>query len=90
MNSNRKTSIYNKKSIPPSKEWSNLKGLKRNRLILERKKRDLTQGQLAELIGVPTSTISHLENGRIKPNLDVALALQELFQLSFEILFPDL
>ncbi len=52
-------------------EWRNIKGLKRNRLILERKRKGLTQGELAKLLGVSTSVVSHLENGRVKPSLEV-------------------
>jgi len=60
-----------KKPKSPSMEWRNIKGLKRNRLILERKRKGLTQGELAKLLGVSTSVVSHLENGRVKPSLEV-------------------
>lgn len=73
-----------------SEELCNIKGVKRERLILERKKRKLTQGQLGELLGVKAALISHLENGRVKPSLEITLGLQEIFELPFEILFPDL
>lgn len=86
----KKSKSRKKKAKAPSQEWSNIKGVKRERLILERKKRKLKQAELAALIGVSTSTISHLENGRMKPSLDVTLALQELFNLPFEVLFPEL
>lgn len=79
----------NKKSIAPSTEWSTTKSVRRDRLISERKKKGLTQGQLASLLGVSIATISHLENGRRKPNLEVSLGVQELFNLPFEIIFPD-
>ncbi|OAB34162.1 helix-turn-helix transcriptional regulator [Paenibacillus glacialis] len=79
-----------KKSKSPSQEWSNIKGVKCDRLIIERKKRGLTQGQLASLMGVATATISHLENGRSKPGIDLALQLQDFYELSYEILFPDI
>lgn len=82
-----RTSI--KKSKSPSQEWSNIKSVKRERLILERKKKGLTQAQLATLLGVSTGTISYLENGRMNPNVDIALGMQEIFKVPFEILFPD-
>lgn len=80
------------KRISPSIEWHNVKfkGPKRVRLIQERKKRNLTQKELASIIGVSASTITHLENGRTKPGLELSLRLQELFELPYEILFPDL
>ncbi|USK71731.1 helix-turn-helix transcriptional regulator [Peribacillus asahii] len=80
----------NSKVKTSSQELGNIKGVKRERLILERKKRKLTQGQLGELLGVKAALISHLENGRVKPSLEITLGLQEIFKLPFEILFPDL
>lgn len=79
-----------KKVQVPGQGWNNVKSVKRDRLIKERKKKNLTQGQLAALIHVSTATISHLENGRMKPSFEIALSLQEVFKVSFEILFPDL
>ena len=77
------------KKHPPSSEWRSIKGAKRIRLIQERKKRKLTQKELGLLIGVSSSTISFLENGRMNPSLEVSMGLQELFDLEYEILFPD-
>ncbi|MEV9640470.1 helix-turn-helix transcriptional regulator [Mammaliicoccus sciuri] len=78
------------KQLPSSLEWHNVKGAKRERLILERQKRKLTQKELAEKIGVSKSTIGFLETGRSKPGFDVSMALVEFFGIEFEILFPDL
>lgn len=77
------------KKLPPSLEWQNIKGSKRSRLIQERKKRNLTQKELASIIGVSPSTISFLENGRMNPGLEVSIGLQELFNLEYETLFPE-
>lgn len=79
-----------KKTKSPITELRNIKGLKRNRLILERKRKGLTQGELAKLLGVSTSVVSHLETGRAKPSLKVEMKIQEIFTVPFEILFPDL
>jgi putative transcriptional regulator len=86
----KQKSKRNNKTKAPSQEWSNIKGVKRDRLTLERKKRKLTQGELADLMGVSTATISHLENGRMQPSLELSLELPNFFNLSFETLFPDL
>lgn len=90
MRASTKKAKSRKKQKSPSQEWSNVKGTKRDRLISERKKRGLTQGQLASLMGVATATISHLENGRSKPGINLALQLQEFYELPSEILFPDM
>lgn len=74
---------------PPSKAWGDIKDVKRVKLVAERKKKRLTQGQLANEIGVSTSLISHLENGRVKPTVDIALKLQEFYCSTHEELFPD-
>lgn len=74
----------------PSQEWQNIKSTNRQRLISERKRRGWKQSQLAEMLSVSTSMISHLENGRLNPGLDVSMRLQELFGLPLEVLFPDL
>lgn len=79
-----------KKSKPPSLEYHNIKGSKRNRLIQERKKLGLTQKELAELLNTSKSTIGHLENGRIKPGLDISMRIEQVFDEPFEVLFPDL
>ncbi|MFX8004454.1 helix-turn-helix domain-containing protein [Acinetobacter baumannii] len=57
--------------------------------MAERKKRKLSQSDIASMLGVSTATISHLENGRQKPSLELALGLQQLFNLPYETLFPD-
>lgn len=70
--------------------YRDIKGPKRLRLIEERKRRGLTQRQLAEVLGCSVAMVSHLENGRVKPNLELSLGLETLFELPYEILFPDL
>ncbi|MFC4661698.1 helix-turn-helix transcriptional regulator [Oceanobacillus aidingensis] len=79
-----------KKSKPPSLEYHSIKGPKRTRLIQERKKKKLSQKELAKIIGCSEATISYLENGRMKPGLEISLSLQEIFDLNYEEIFPDL
>ncbi|MED0665754.1 helix-turn-helix transcriptional regulator [Bacillus badius] len=83
--------IKRKKRRPKtsSQELCNVKSAKLDRLIAERKKRKLSQSDIASMLGVSTATISHLENGRQKPSLELALGLQQLFNLPYETLFPD-
>lgn len=75
---------------PSSLEFHSIKGPKRTRLIEERKKKKLTQKELAKELGVSASLIGFIENGRTKPGLELSLALQEYFGLDYEDLFPDL
>lgn len=77
------------KTKAPSTEWSTIKSVKRERLINERKKKGLTQGELAKLLGISTSMVSHIENGRVVPNVDVCLTMQEIFNTPYEELIPD-
>lgn len=78
-----------KKTKFPSQEWINIKSTKRDRLISERQKLGLTQKEFADLFNVSKATISHLENGRTEPNLDLSIAIPEKLSLPFETLFPD-
>jgi len=48
----------------------NIKKLLGKRLQEIRKKRNLTQERLAELVGLDTSSISHIENGKYYPNAE--------------------
>lgn len=74
----------------PSQEFQNLKGAKRERLILERKERGLTQAQLGKLVGCSAATIGHLESGRMNPGIEVSMHLETVLETSFYYLFPDL
>ena len=78
-----------KKTPVPSQEFRNLKGVKLERLITERKKRKMRQADVAAALNVSTSTISHIESGRVKPSVDVSIGLEMLFNLPYETLFPD-
>lgn len=78
------------KELFPSQEFQNLKGPTRERLILERKKKGLTQSQLGKILGCSGATISHLESGRLDPSIDLSMELEAYFGISFFELFPDL
>lgn len=53
-------------------------------LRLIRRRRNLTQAQLAKLAGIPRSTIAHIEAGGANPTLSVLSALSGALQLSIE------
>jgi putative transcriptional regulator len=64
--------------------------LLKNTLKVQRAKHNLTQEQLAEVVGVTRKSINTIENGRYVPSTYLALKLskalavpvEELFQLS--------
>jgi putative transcriptional regulator len=59
----------------------------RNHLKEARARRDLTQQQLAEAIGVSRKTINTIENGVFVPSTVLALKLARIFRTSVEALF---
>ena len=59
----------------------------RNTLKVQRAKRDLTQGQLAELVGVTRKTINTVENGVYIPSTYLALKLSQTLDVPVEDLF---
>lgn len=58
-----------------------------NRVREARRRRGLTQAQLAEAMGVSRNTINSIENGRYTPSLPLALALARHFETSVEEMF---
>jgi putative transcriptional regulator len=58
-----------------------------NRLREERARRDLTQAQLAELVGVSRKTINTVENGVFVPSTVLALRLARALGTTVEKLF---
>lgn len=52
-----------------------------------RKQNNLTQVQLAAMIGMSENTISHLENAHVNPNFDICLRLARTFGLEVTDLF---
>lgn len=74
----------------PSDEFRNVKGVKHERMIAERKARQLTQAQLGKMVGCSTAMICAIESGRVKPGLEVSLQLEVVLETSLFELFPDL
>ena len=58
-----------------------------NHLRDERARRDLTQAQLAELVGVSRKTINTVENGVFIPSTVLALKLAKALGTTVEKLF---
>ena len=50
---------------------------------------DLSQGQLAQAMGVSRQTINSIETGRYTPSLPLALALARYFARPVEEIFHD-
>ena len=49
--------------------------------------KDITQSQLAELLGVTRQTVLSIEKGKYTPSIGLALRLAEIFGVSVETLF---
>ena len=59
----------------------------RNRLKAARAEKHLSQGQLAEMVGVSRNTISSIETGQFNPTAKLALILCIALDKKFEDLF---
>lgn len=59
----------------------------RNRLRASRAEKELSQAQLAELVGVSRQTISSIETGQFNPTAKLALILCVALDKKFEELF---
>lgn len=59
----------------------------RNNIKLERVKKDLTQEQLAKMIGVSRQTINSIEKNRYVPSTILALKLSRVFEVSVNEIF---
>jgi putative transcriptional regulator len=49
--------------------------------------RDITQSELADLLGVTRQTVLSIEKGKYTPSIGLALRLAEIFEVSVETLF---
>jgi len=56
------------------------------RLMYERRKKSLTQTQLADVIGVSRITINKWETGKSTPSVEMLLKLSEYFNVSVDYL----
>ncbi len=59
----------------------------RNTMKVERARRDLTQEQLAELVGVTRKTINTIERGVYVPSTILALRIARALGVEFKELF---
>ena len=59
----------------------------KNRLKIARAEKNLSQGDLAEMIGVSRNTISSIETGQFCPTAKLALVLCIALDKKFEELF---
>lgn len=58
-----------------------------NTIKVQRAKMNLTQEQLAELIGVTRKTVNTIENGKFIPSTVLAIKMARVFSLPVEELF---
>ena len=59
----------------------------KNTIKVQRAKKDMTQEQLSELVGVTRTTINFVERGRWVPSTVLALKIASVFGVSFEEVF---
>ena len=59
----------------------------KNRLKVARAEKNLSQGELAKLVGVSRQTISSIETGQFNPTATLALVLCIALENKFEDLF---
>ena len=59
----------------------------KNYLEQIRKKRGITQGELADILEVSRQTISSLEKGRYNPSILLAFKIAGYFELTIEDIF---
>ena len=58
-----------------------------NEIRVCRARKRITQGELANAVGVSRQTIISIENGRYDPSLDLAFRLARYFDMSVEDIF---
>ena len=58
-----------------------------NTLKVQRAKKDLTQEQLAQLVGVTRKTINTVEKGKYIPSTYLALKLSQVLEVPVEEIF---
>lgn len=59
----------------------------KNTIKIERARHDLTQGDLAEKVGVSRQTINSIETKKYVPSAVLALKIAQVFQIPVENLF---
>ena len=58
-----------------------------NTIRVERAKQNMTQGQLAEAIGVSRQTIHAIETGKFAPSVITALKISQYFDTTVQEIF---
>ncbi len=58
-----------------------------NELRVWRARKDITQGQLADAVGVSRQTIISIEKGKYDPSLELAFKMADYFGVSIEDIF---
>ncbi len=61
----------------------------KNNIKALRKKKDLTQEELAKILDVTRQTINAIENDKYNPTLDLALKIAKYFDLPVEEVFKE-
>ena len=59
----------------------------RNQIKVQRAIKNVTQAELAEIIGVTRKTINTIENGKFVPSTILAIRLARFFEIKVEELF---
>jgi putative transcriptional regulator len=60
------------------------------RVRKQRTQREMSQGELAQALGVPRQTVISIQSGRYLPSLPLAFAIARFFDLTVEKMFgPD-
>lgn len=59
----------------------------RSRVRDERRQRDMSQAELAEVLGVSRQTVISIENGRYLPSLPLAFRIAKVFGTTIENVF---
>lgn len=59
----------------------------KNRLKVLRAENDLTQGDLADALGVSRQTVNAIEKGKFDPSLPLAFKIAKLFERAIEDIF---
>ena len=59
----------------------------KTKIVEFRRKQDITQGELADRVGVRRETIVRLERGQYNPSLKLAYDISKVFEVSIEELF---
>jgi putative transcriptional regulator len=59
----------------------------RNRVREQRNQRELSQAELAGVLGVSRQTVISIENGRYLPSLPLAFRIARFFDLSVDKMF---